>query len=201
MNERTKESKFLDAINKYAEAQKAEMAQEIEDYRNTRIEQATEQGLKDAYELIKSDIANRKAAIINDTARRELAIRKELFEHRQRISDEVFSEAEKRLRAFAGSDKYDGYLRNQASQVCDLYGFDKCIIYISPKDAGKKEIIGGAISKSEFTKTEFKTDESISIGGFKAYYPDLGLTADCTLDTALGDQREWFAENSGLKVV
>ena len=35
MNERTKESKFLDAINKYAESQKAQIAQEIEDYKNT----------------------------------------------------------------------------------------------------------------------------------------------------------------------
>ena len=52
MNENTKESKFLDAINKYAESQKAQITQEIEDYKNTRIEQATEQMLNAQFDML-----------------------------------------------------------------------------------------------------------------------------------------------------
>ena len=129
MNERTKESKFLDAINKYAESQKAQIAQEIEDYKNTKIEQATEQGLKDAYELIKSDIANRKAAIVNETAKKELEMRRELFEYRQTISDEVFAQAEAELKEFVSSDKYAEYLRSQAQKVKELFKGESCTVF------------------------------------------------------------------------
>ena len=93
MNEKTKESKFLDAINKYAEQQKAQITQEIEDYKNTKIEQATEQGLQDAYDLIREDISRRKAVIVNDLAKKELALRNELFYERQTLADKVFDEA------------------------------------------------------------------------------------------------------------
>lgn len=196
MNVKTKESKFLDAINKYAENQKAQITKEIEDYKNSRIEQATEQGLKDAYDLIKSDIAGRKAAIVNETARKELAIRKELFTHRQGICDEVFRRAEDKLREFTTSDKYDGYLSDQAKKTAELFGDKECLIFLSPSDSGKQSVISKIIPNAEF-----KTDSHIAIGGFRAYCRALGITSDCTLDTALNDQRGWFTENSGLKVV
>ena len=196
MNVKTKESKFLDAINKYAENQKAQINKEIEDYKNSRIEQATEQGLKDAYDLIKSDIAGRKAAIVNETAKKELDIRKELFKYRQGICDEVFKSAEEKLREFVSSDEYDGYLIKQAAKTAELFGDEKCVVYLSPSDSGKQSVISKIIPNAEF-----KTDSHITIGGLRAYCRALGVTSDCTLDTALNDQRGWFTENSGLKVV
>ena len=95
MNELTKESKFLDAINKYAEQQKALITQEIEEYKNAKIEQATEQGLQDAYDLIRRDIAAHKSAIVTDSAKRELNLKKELYSERARIA----CPTEKRLMA------------------------------------------------------------------------------------------------------
>ena len=119
MNEMTKESKFLDAINRYAESQKAQITQEIEEYKNTRIEQATEQGLKDAYDLIRGDISKRKAAIVNATAKKELDMRRELFCERSRIAEEVFDEARKRLGDFASSDGYCKKLGITADDTLD----------------------------------------------------------------------------------
>ena len=196
MNEKTKESKFLDAINKYAEGQKARITQEIEDYKNSKIEQATEHGLKDAYDLIKGDIAARKAAIVNDTAKKELGIRRELYKKRQTIRNEVFAEAEQKLLDFTKSEDYKEYLRKQAEKALEVLGEDGCTVYISPADEDKKDIILGILKSAEI-----KTDNHITIGGLRAYSRKMGITADCTLDTALEDQSEWFNENSGLKVV
>lgn len=196
MNERTKESKFLDAINKYAESQKAQIAQEIEDYKNTKIEQATEQGLKDAYELIKSDIANRKAAIVNETAKKELEMRRELFEYRQNICDEVFAQAEAELKKFVSSDKYAEYLRAQAQKVKELFKGESCTVFTAPENQRAREIIAEILPDAQF-----KDDSHISIGGMRAYCRPLGITADCTLDAGLETQKAWFIENSGLKVV
>lgn len=196
MNEKTKESKFLDAINKYAESQKAQITQEIEEYKNTKIEQATEQGLKDAYELIKSDIASRKAAIVNDTARRELEIRNGLFEKRRQICSGVFEEAEKRLREFAQSRDYPEWLKKQAVRTAELFGDKNCTVYLSHADSDKISLITKILPKAEI-----KTDNRITIGGMRSFCRELGITADCTLDMSLKAQRKWFTENSGLKVV
>ena len=196
MNERTKESKFLDAINKYAETQKAKIAQEIEDYKNTKIEQATEQGLKDAYELIKNDIANRKAAIVDETAKKELEMRRELFEYRQNICDEVFAQAEAELKKFVDSGKYEDYLRAQAQKVKELFKGESCAVFTSPGDKRARDIIAEALPGAHF-----KDDSHISVGGMRVYCRALGISADCTLDAGLEAQKAWFIENSGLKVV
>ena len=196
MNEITKESKFLDAINKYAESQKAKIAQEIEEYKNTKIEQATEQGLKDAYELIKSDITNRKAAIVKETAIKELEMRRELFEYRQNICDEVFAQARAELKEYAASDKYADYLRSQAQKVNELFKGESCTVFTSPADQRAREVIAAILPDAQF-----KDDSHITLGGMRAYCRALGMTADCTLDAGLEAQKAWFFENSGLKVV
>ena len=196
MNEKTKESKFLDAINKYAESQKAQISQEIEDYKNTRIEQATEQGLKDAYELIRGDIAKRKSAIVTDTAKKELAMRRELFTEREKIAEEVFDEARQRLVSFVSSDEYRSFLERSAKEIAGLFGNESCVLYIALSDEKYSDLMSSILPNAEI-----KPDSRITIGGIKAYCKKLGITADDTLDTRLDDQREWFIENSGLKAV
>ena len=196
MNEMTKESKFLDAINRYAESQKAQITQEIEEYKNTRIEQATEQGLQDAYELIRGDIAKRKAAIVNTTAKKELDLRRELFSERESIAEEVFDEARQRLRDFASSDGYKGFLENSAREISGLFGEESCVLYIAPFDEKYRDMLSSILPNADI-----KTDNRITIGGIRAYCKKLGITADDTLDTRLDDQKAWFVANSGLKAV
>ena len=196
MNEMTKESKFLDAINRYAESQKAQITQEIEEYKNIRIEQATEQGLKDAYDLIRGDISKRKAAIVNATAKKELEMRRELFCERSRIAEEVFDEARKRLGDFASSDGYKSFLESSAGKISSLFGEESCVLYIAPADERFRDMLSSILPKAEI-----KTDNRITIGGIRAYCKKLGITADDTLDARLDDQKEWFVANSGLKAV
>ena len=196
MNDNTKESKFLDAINRYAEQQKAQITQEIEDYKNTKIEQATEQGLKDAYELIRDDIAMRKAQITNETAVKELKLRDELYTVRENICDKVFSEAKEKLLAFASSDEYSGFIKASLREIAALFDGDPCTVSTAPKDEGLKELI-----LSILPNAEIKTDPKIAVGGIKALCSTKGILADDTLDARLAEQKEWFIENSGLKVV
>ena len=106
MNETTKESKFLDAINQYAEKQKTIISNEVEAYKAQKIEQATESGLKDAYELIQRDIAEHKTAIITEYAQKEYALRRELYDERKHIADMVFDEVREKLAEYTGSPAY-----------------------------------------------------------------------------------------------
>lgn len=196
MNETTKESKFLDAINRYAEHQKAQITQEIEDYKNSKIEQATEQGLQDAYELIRDDIARRKSAIVNDVAKKELSMRNSLFEERKAIFEKVFGEAEEKLRDFTRSDAYVPFLERSLQEIKERCESEKCIVSVSPADEDKSALIRELLPLAEIT-----VDNRILIGGVKVFCPSQGVMMDDTLDTRLAAQRTWFIENSGLKVV
>ena len=196
MNERTKESKFLDAINQYAEKQKATISAEVEEYKNQRIEQATEQGLSDAYNLIQRDIAKQKADIVIETAAKENALRKRQFELRQKIHDEVFKKAWEKLLAFTESDQYADSLKRSAENAKELFGGKAVVISTAPKDAKYAELI-----KSVFSEADIREDKDILIGGIKVYCKETGILADDTLDSKLHDQHEWFIEHSGLKVV
>ncbi len=196
MNTKTKESKFLDAINKYAEQQKAQITQEIEDYKNTKIEQATQQGLQDAYDLIRADIAQRKAVIVNELAKKELALRNGLFRERQALADKVFDEAKEKLLAFTQSEEYSEFLRRSLEEIKAHCGTAQCVISIAPCDEEKRSLIESVIPDAQIT-----ADNHILIGGIKANCPTLGILMDDTLDARLEEQREWFIENCGMKVV
>ena len=196
MNEKTKESKFLDAINKYAEQQKAQITQEIEDYKNTKIEQATEQGLQDAYDLIREDIARRKAVIVNDLAKKELALRNELFTERQTLADKVFDEARQKLVAFTETDDYNRFLGRSLAEIKVKCGTASCDIAIAAADEDKRGLIADVFPDARIT-----VDPHILIGGVKANCPELGILMDDTLDSRLEEQRVWFIETCSMKVV
>lgn len=196
MNEKTKESKFLDAINKYAEKQKATISTEVEEYKNQRIEQATEQGLKDAYDLIQRDITRRKSEIITELSAKEHALRMRQFTKRQEICDEVFAKAKQKLIDFTGSADYEAYLKKSAEEIKEMFGNTTVSVSLSEKDMRCVDTVRAILPDADF-----KADNSIRIGGLKAYSRGDGILADNTLDTKLEDQREWFIENSGLKVV
>ena len=196
MNEKTKESKFLDAINKYAEQQKAQITQEIEDYKNTKIEQATEQGLQDAYDLIREDISRRKAVIVNDLAKKELALRNELFYERQTLADKVFDEAKQKLVAFTKTDDYNRFLGRSLAEIKVKCGTARCDIAIAPTDEDKRGLIADVFPDARIT-----VDPHILIGGVKANCPELGILMDDTLDSRLEEQRRWFIETCSMKVV
>lgn len=195
-SDNTKESKFFDAINQDAQEHMAQISREIEAYKNEKVEQATEQGLNDAYELIRADVTKRTAAIVNGVAKKQLELKNSLYSERKVIRDEVFRKAEEKLRSFAASDDYIGFLNTSLGKIAHNMGDGKCIVYIAPADEDKRALI-----KSKLSGAEIRVDNHILIGGVKAHIAARGIMLDDTLDTRLTDQYAWFNENSGLKVV
>ena len=196
MNETTKESKFLDAINQYAEQQKALIGSQVEEYKAQKIEQATEAGLQDAYELIQRNIAERKASIVTEYAQKEYALKRELYAARQRITDEVFAAAEEKLRAYTGTEEYRAAFLRDARRAAGLCGSSACILTVNQRD---KALAEEALPL--FAEAQIREDGNIAVGGFTALCDEQGVLIDCTLDTKLSAERERFIEYSGLKVV
>lgn len=196
MNETTKESKFLDAINQYAEKQKALISSEVENYKAQKIEQATESGLKDAYELIQRDIAERKSAIVTEYAQKEYDLRRELFMERERLAESVFAEVLDKLAEYSSTPEYRAAVVRSAKEASELCGDSACTVLIKPADMSLSDEI-----RSCFAEASVIADDTVTVGGIKVICEDKGLVIDDTLDTRLSGQRAWFAMNSGLKVV
>lgn len=196
MNESKKTSSFLRAINKYAQQQSEEIRLEVEEFKKQEIEKATKEGIKDAYTLIQKEISVRKSQIVSEIAKREQESRKELFLQRNEIVEKVFSDAEQKLLAYTQTQDYIDYLKKSVQEMSALFNNNGCVIYVKENDTDKADII-----KAIIPDCEIKSDNSIILGGIKGYCEKMSVVADDTLDTKLDDQRVWFAENSGLKVV
>ena len=196
MNEKTKESKFLSAINDYAEKQKALINGEVEEFKQQNIRQATDAGIKDAYELIQREISDRKSALIAEYSAKESALREKLFAERERIANEVFKRAEEKLTAYTLTEAYTRDMLRFAAEARELIGESPCEVSLKESDMSMTESL-----RRELPQAVFKTDPAIIIGGMKVFCAEKGLMLDSTLDSGLKGQKRWFEENSGLKVV
>ncbi len=196
MNQNQKTSSFLRAINKYAKEQSDAIRLEAEEFRKTEIEKATKEAIEDAYALIQKEIAVKKAQIVSDTAKREQESRKNLFIKRNEIVEKVFADATAKLESFVCSPQYVDYIRKSAEKIAEIVKTNNCKVFVKESDLDKADII-----KSIIGNCEVCADSTITLGGIKAYCELMNIVADDTLDTKLSDQRVWFAENSGLKVV
>lgn len=196
MNETTKESKFLDAINRYAEKQKVMIGREVEEYKAEKIEQATEAGLQDAYQLIQRDIARRKSAIVTEYAQKKYDLRRSLFLQRQRMMDEVFAKATEKLLTYTSTDAYrEGFLRS-AKKAAELVGDVPCVVLVNARDLALANDAAAV-----FAQATVQEDNSVRIGGVKVLCEEKGVLIDDTLDSRLDEQRQRFPEYAGLKVV
>ena len=198
MNDNKKASNFLNAINKYVKQQKDEIEKEVEILKQKEIEQATQEGLKDAYNLIQKEEAKNKIEIMKSLALKEQESKKELFIMRKNMTDKIFNKAADKLNEYTNTKDYFDKLLQSAEKINEVFCGNDCIVYISKKDSDKIEKI-----KSVFLNTniEILIDNKIELGGLRAFCKSKGIILDDTFDSKLNDQKEWFIENSDLKVM
>ncbi len=192
-----KTNNFLNAIQKYADQQKQDIQQEIEAFKAEEMKKAEQEGLWAAYDIIHKEMDNNKSFITREFAKKEKESQDELFLERAKMMRTVFDKTTEKLIAYTSTDKYKNNLCVQAQNVAKLFGNKSCIIYINEKDKNFAKQLQDCFSG----ETQVKAIPEIKIGGFKVYCEDMNIIADETLDSKLQDQRQWFTENSGLKVV
>jgi vacuolar-type H+-ATPase subunit E/Vma4 len=190
-------SKFYLAINHYAEEQRRQIEEEVAEFKQKELDEAEDEVLNESYRLIQKEMAQMRNSIFQEMAQREVAGRRALLEQRQKITDEVFSRAAEQLRSFTKTDRYQTWLQNSAARMSAVFPKAGTVLRIREADAGYQKII----RESFGADCEFQTDRTIVLGGLRAYHAELGVMVDETLDSLLEDQRNWFEENSGMRVV
>ena len=192
-----KKDKFSVAINHYAEEQRKKIEQEISDYKKKELEETELQVLTECYQLIQKELSQMRIKISHENALREMDARRKLLRRRTEITSEVFTKVKESLKNFTKQKEYPLFLQKTARQYAKIFGRPGVVIQLKADDVQYE----AAIREAFGFDCEFQTDNTVEIGGIKAYHADMGIFADETLDTLLTDQLEWFEANSGMTVV
>lgn len=191
-----KTSNFLKAINKYAAEQRKEIKTRAEEFRKYELQKAEAEVLRDAYFLIQNEMAQMKKNIASEVSKLEFEKRKELFAKRQAIMDAVIEKARNKLLKFVQTKDYIELLKNYANSISKILKKSGTVLYICKRDESFIDVIRESYGK--ICKVEIS--EKIKIGGILAVNKVMLLTIDETLDSKLEEQKNWFAENSGLNI-
>lgn len=197
MENAKKTNSFLSAIEKYAKQQKDQMVSEVEKFKADELKKAEEEGLKEAYNIIQSEIASKKTQITSQLARREQQAKMQLFSRRKEMTDEIFCKVRKKLLDYSKKDEYKEKLIANAKKASELVNGKSCVLFVKQDDTEFAKQLAKHFGKG----TEIKAANDIQLGGFRCYCEELSIIIDETLDSKLSDQEKWFAENSTLRVV
>ncbi len=201
LTQEEKLSKFMIAINEYAQEQRDKIMREVEAQNSIELEKAEKEFREESYRTIQRKTGEVRSMISRELAGKEIAGKKALIERRNAIENEVFQRAAARLEEFTKTDAYKTYLRKAAIEARKVFagcGEEKMgatVIYIRDRDKKCSPLI-----KTAFGDCTVKVAQDILLGGLRAENTEIGRVVDVTLDVALQQQHEWFAENSGLTI-
>ena len=201
-------------LDEYAEEQRNKIRFESESFKKQELEKAETEGIREAYTLIQREMAAIRTEISSQLSRDEMASRKKIFEKRNKMTENVFEKVTQRLVEFTKTADYEKLMLESVKKIAQALKADDVIFFIKESDLKFADKIKVAYTaerlkdkkladkiKSAFSPScEVKSSKEIKIGGITGRSASLGLIADETLDTKLDGQREWFYQNSGLRV-
>lgn len=189
-----KTSNFLKAIENYSRAQIDEIEKETEEYRQAQLNEGKERALRDAYNLIQTELNTSKSAVISEYSRKIADSKRNLYDRRNEMISEIRKDVIKKLSDFTKTDEYAVFIENSLKNTKKYINDEECIIEISKNDSKTKESIKKHLNVQDVKETGIT-------GGYKAYAPSLGIMIDESLDSRLDDQMEIFIQQCGLKVI
>ncbi len=154
--------------------------------------QIYEEGLKKEVESFKErELNDLKKLAATLSSQSKLKIQRELLQYREKLVEDLFVEAKKRINKFVTGNEYREFLKKQLSDIKVQNG----IFYVRLEDI---EIMRDVLSEAKFN-AEVQS-ENIQLGGFRYVQQEERLEIDSTLDQKLENQRRWFESQSGLIV-
>lgn len=191
----SKTNRFLEAIEQYAEQQRTEMRAEVEAFREEQLSAANEEGTAAAFAFIQEQKQAFKTSLAKETALKETRKKRELFEKRRKMAEQVFEDAAAKLKEFTKSSKYKEYIATSARLMAEKLEGRHAVVQLCERDQTYIPLIKKIIPGCD---TQF--DASIALGGIRCVCEELSIIIDDTLDTKFEDRKRVFIETSGLTV-
>ena len=190
-------SKFLNAIERYAKEQQKALKAKFRDIRKNELGIAEAEALRDAYYLIQEEMVKMHKAIDGKISRSELNNKRLLIKKRKEIKDEVFKRAkESLLKVAEDEEKYLEILKNSVKKIAEILNYSGTVFYVKKEDIKYSDYIKEVYGRSATVKAK----DSILIGGIIGENYKLSIVVNETLDEKLKLQEVWFMQNSGLKI-
>lgn len=186
--------KFTSAVLSDAEAQRAKIMAEIEEYRRHEMERAEEDVLHEAYNLIQGEIANIRNKQSREISLAELEGRRKLLMLREEITQKVFKKAADKIVAYTKTEAYSEWLCNMLKQSSQTIAEGTLVIEVKHGEHTPVDKLIAATGR----KATVKEVPNILIGGFILVNEKKGFVIDETLDQKLDNEKDWFAASSGL---
>jgi len=117
----------------------------------------------------------------------------QLIKKRLEMSQAIFSDVVKKIKAFIKTKNYDKFLKERIETVLKSVDKTTFIFKVAPQDKKVKEII-----ESLDLKSKIEEDASIIYGGFILFLPNQNLEINETIDQRLEEQKNWFYKHSKL---
>ncbi len=187
---------FLKAIEKYAEEQRRRIRTEVEDLREKELARAEEEALREAYELLRRQMADAQTELASRVSCEENEGRKKVFQRRKEIEERVFADVRKKLSDYTRTPAYEKLLQESVLRIRECLQADDLVIFCRQEDKALLD----RLCALQAIPCRAEVSEEITLGGLIGRSASLGLLSDDTLDTRLQMQYEWFYEHAGLSV-
>ncbi|MGN0488940.1 MAG: V-type ATP synthase subunit E [Ruminococcus sp.] len=193
---KSKTDNFLTAIKKYSALEREQIQKDIAEIKEEEIKKAQAKGKREAESYISKQYSINKAAVTSRYSVKNLESQGKLYKKREEITSNVFKKAKDKLIEFTSTPQYKDLLLGYAKEIAELFDDNSCIVYLKNDDMKFADEIKSVFSGN----VDVKADNMIKIGGIIGNCKDKNIVADNTLDSKLDNQKEWFTENSQLKV-
>lgn len=181
---------FRAAIDKQADEEIARSTKEIRAKKSAAGKAKAEHALAEALSQVRAEKSANVMRFKKELSRCEFETTKAVRAHRKKLIDEFFEELRGDLEEFAGSEKYEDFLkRSLAKAERELGG--NFVVLAAAKDVSRVK---------KLTNRAVRTELTIMLGGIGALDEEKGLYADYTLDSALESEREAFTDKSELRL-
>lgn len=189
-------NKFSYMVMKEADAKKNELISQAEKESTEAVAEKEILFLKKAYSRIHESLVKIEKEHNEEVSKAILASKQALFNRREEILQQVFSNVRKELEAFKSNEEYKSYMIKTILQAFEQIGQGEILIYSDSDDIPLIE----EIRTKSGTIFELLESEEQLVGGCIICNKSKGLLYDYSFINGLDAERASFLENYGLSI-
>lgn len=187
--------KFIATILDDATDESRQVMARVKKHHDTAISRAEDQFLAESYRQIKNEVAKIRVEASQRYSKRALEGKKEIYELRKSISDDVFAAFQKRVEEYVKTDAYGNKLVELARKASAVVKNAAVTVYVAERDLPFASVLTG-----EFANATCEASPKLTLGGLVVERKDGTVRIDTSFDASFADLRERFNEIFNLGI-
>lgn len=185
------------AILTQAETEAKELIEKANEIHEKEISQAESEIVDGMFSEIQAKAARIRTDSVKTAAVEQLKAHRELLAYRDKKTEAVLENVKARLVEYTKTPEYREKALAYAEAARDSYDHSESVILVCEDDLD----LAKAINEKLGGKARIETSAGIKIGGFKIKNLKAHILIDETMDERLEENRIWFLQNCGFKIM